>query len=169
MNLITTPTNRKKAVPYDKIAFEVTETSAILNLEHAVKFIKQMQKLGCTFLLDDFGSGMSSFTYLKRLLVNKLKIDGVFVWDIIDDEIDRAMVQSINDVGHAVEMETVAEFVENEVIIKQLVLMNVDYVQGYGIVEPKPLTELSGEGLHELSEKVWAVIEPNLQTGVFEH
>ena len=151
----------EKGVPYDKVAFEVTETAAILNLERATQFIRQMKELGCQFLLDDFGSGMSSFTYLKQLPVNKLKIDGAFVRDIIDDEIDRAMVRSINDVGHAVGMETVAEFVENGEIVKQLALIGVDYAQGYGIAKPRPLTELSGELLEEASEWVWKVMEPN--------
>jgi len=150
-----------EGVPYDKVAFEVTETAAILNLERATQFIRQMKELGCQFLLDDFGSGMSSFTYLKQLPVNKLKIDGAFVRDIIDDEIDRAMVRSINDVGHAVGMETVAEFVENGEIVKQLALIGVDYAQGYGIAKPRPLTELSGELLEEASEWVWKVMEPN--------
>ncbi len=148
----------EKGVPYDKIAFEVTETAAILNLERATQFIQQMKNLGCTFLLDDFGSGMSSFTYLKQLPVNKLKIDGTFVRDIVDDEIDRAMVRSINDVGHAVGMQTVAEFVENEEIIRLLVTMGVDYAQGYGISKPRPLDELSCELLKETSEQIWRAV-----------
>ncbi len=151
----------KMEVPYNKIAFEVTETSAILNLEHAKKFIKQMQGLGCTFLLDDFGSGMSSFTYLKQLPVNKLKIDGAFVRDVVDDEIDRAMVRSINDVGHAVGMETVAEFVENEAILKHIALMGIDHAQGYGIAKPAPLAEINGKEIQALSEKTWKTIEPD--------
>lgn len=136
-------------VPYSKIAFEVTETDAILNLEKATLFIQQMQKLGCKFLLDDFGSGMSSFTYLKQLPVDKLKIDGAFVRDIVDDEIDRAMVRSINDIGHTVGMETVAEFVENEAIVQQLMIIGVDYVQGYGVAKPEPLSGLTDDSLQK--------------------
>ncbi len=151
----------EKKVPYDKIAFEVTETAAILNLERATQFIQQMKRLGCKFLLDDFGSGMSSFTYLKQLPVNKLKIDGTFVRDIVDDEIDRAMVRSINDVGHAVGMQTVAEFVENEAILRQLISMGVDYAQGYGIAEPRPLVELSSESLKKATGWVLNAVEPS--------
>lgn len=151
----------EKGGAYEKIAFEVTETAAILNLERATQFIRQMGRLGCQFLLDDFGSGMSSFTYLKQLPVNKLKIDGTFVRDIVDDEIDRAMVRSINDVGHAVGMKTVAEFVENEEIINQLALIGVDYAQGYGIAKPRPLKELSGTLLEEASKWVWKAVEPS--------
>jgi len=145
-------------VPYNKIAFEVTETDAILNLEKATLFIQQMQKLGCTFLLDDFGSGMSSFTYLKQLPVDKLKIDGAFVRGIVDDEIDRAMVRSINDIGHTVGMETVAEFVENEAIVKQLVSLGVDYVQGYGVAKPEPLNSLTNDSLIKASKWIQDIV-----------
>ena len=129
-------------VPAEKICFEITETAAISHLSTAIKFISTLKGLGCRFSLDDFGSGLSSFAYLKNLPVDFLKIDGIFVKDIADDPIDRAMVKSINDVGHVMGMHTIAEFVENEQIRSCLEVIGVDYVQGYGIGKPRPLEEL---------------------------
>jgi diguanylate cyclase (GGDEF)-like protein len=126
-------------VPASKICFEITETAAIENLEHASRFIATLKALGSQFALDDFGSGLSSFAYLKRLPVDYLKIDGMFIRDINEDPIHLAMVQSINEVGHLMGMETVAEFVENDEIIKVLRDVGVDYAQGYGICPPRPL------------------------------
>lgn len=129
-------------VPFEKICFEITETSAIQNLDRAQTFIRSMKKLGCTFALDDFGTGMSSFSYLKQLPVDKLKIDGSFVSDISDDPIDHAMVRSINDIGHVMGMETVAEFVETREILDLLTHLGVDYAQGYYIAKPQPMDAL---------------------------
>lgn len=125
-----------------KICFEITETAAISNLSAAIKFISTLKGLGCKFALDDFGSGLSSFAYLKNLPVDYLKIDGMFVKDIIDDPIDHAMVKSINEIGQVMGMQTIAEFVENEHIKDSLKKIGVNYVQGYGIGKPKPLDEL---------------------------
>ena len=108
----------------------------------AIKFITTLKGLGCQFALDDFGSGLSSFGYLKNLSVDYLKIDGMFVKDIIDDPIDRAMVKSINEIGHVMGMQTIAEFVENDVIKGMLKEIGVDYAQGYGIGKPQPFDEL---------------------------
>ncbi len=126
-------------VPASKICFEITETAAIENLEHASRFIGTLKALGSRFALDDFGSGLSSFAYLKTLPVDYLKIDGMFIRDITDDPIHLAMVQSINEVGHLMGMETVAEFVENDAIVDVLRELGVDYAQGYGICPPRPL------------------------------
>jgi len=126
-------------VPASKICFEITETAAIANLEHASRFIGTLKALGSRFALDDFGSGLSSFAYLKTLPVDYLKIDGMFIRDIHEDPIHLAMVQSINEVGHLMGMETVAEFVENDEIVKVLREVGVDYAQGYGICPPRPL------------------------------
>jgi len=123
-----------------KICFEITETAAITNLFLAGKFISELRKLGCRFALDDFGSGLSSFGYLKNLAVDYLKIDGVFVKDIVFDPIDRAMVKSINEIGQVMGMETIAEFVETEEIKIMLKEIGVDYAQGYGIHKPQPFT-----------------------------
>jgi len=129
-------------VPHNIICFEITETSAIQNLSHAQTFIHALKKLGCTFALDDFGTGMSSFSYLKQLPVDKLKIDGSFVSDIADDNIDLAMVRSINDIGHVMEMKTVAEFVENQDTLDLLKRLGVDFAQGYFIAKPAPMNAL---------------------------
>tara|TARA_R110002095_G_scaffold167766_1_gene145583 strand:- start:79 stop:1821 length:1743 start_codon:yes stop_codon:yes gene_type:complete len=130
------------AIDCKKICFEVTETSAIHNLDYAIKFMGQMQKLGCSFSLDDFGTGMSSFSYLKHLPVNHLKVDGSFIRDITDDPIDLAMTRSINDIAHVMGMQTIAEFVENEDILQLLKKLGVDYAQGYHIAKPAPLDAL---------------------------
>ncbi len=131
----------KYDIPPYKICFEVTETVAIANLSSATHFIKALKELGCQFALDDFGSGLSSFAYLKNLPVDFLKIDGVFVKGITDDPIDLAMVKSINEIGHAMGKQTIAEFVENKVILDKLKRgeIGVDYVQGYAIGRPKPV------------------------------
>ena len=124
-----------------KLCFEVTETAAIANLSSATHFIRVLKERGCQFSLDDFGSGLSSFAYLKHLPVDFLKIDGLFVKDIVDDPIDLAMVKSINDIGHAMGKKTIAEFVENRAILQKLRLreIGVDFAQGYGIGRPRPM------------------------------
>ncbi|MGZ5006389.1 MAG: EAL domain-containing protein [Methylobacter sp.] len=132
----------KWSIPVHKICFEVTETAAIANLSNATKFINHLKERGCSFSLDDFGSGLSSFAYLKNLPVDYLKIDGLFVKDILDDKVDLAMVKSINEVGHVMDKKTIAEFVENEQIFNLLNTLGVDYAQGYGIGKPVPLDEL---------------------------
>jgi diguanylate cyclase (GGDEF)-like protein/PAS domain S-box-containing protein len=131
------------AIPTHKICFEITETAAIANLSCATKFINHLRERGCSFSLDDFGSGLSSFAYLKNLPVDFLKIDGLFVKDIVDDEVDLAMVRAINEVGHIMGKKTIAEFVENEQIFNLLNELGVDYAQGYGIGKPVPLDELT--------------------------
>ncbi len=123
----------------EKICFEITETAAIANLATAAKFINELKELGCSFALDDFGSGMSSLAYLKNLPVDYLKIDGNFVKNIVNDPIDRATVECFNRIGQVMNIRTIAEFVENEDIISQLKELGVDYAQGYGISEPCPL------------------------------
>jgi EAL domain-containing protein (putative c-di-GMP-specific phosphodiesterase class I) len=129
-------------VPTHKICFEITETAAIANLLYATKFIHQLRERGCSFSLDDFGSGLSSFAYLKNLPVDYLKIDGLFVKDILDDKVDLAMVKSINEVGHIMDKKTIAEFVENERTFNLLSELGIDYAQGYVIGKPVPLDEL---------------------------
>ncbi len=119
------------------ICFEITETAAIANLTSAAVFINTLKKQGCSFALDDFGSGLSSFSYLKNLPVDYLKIDGCFVKDLMDDAIDRAMVSSIVQVGRVMGIKTIAEFVENNAIENKLSLMDVDYAQGFGIERPE--------------------------------
>ena len=131
-------------VPPGKVCFEITETAAISNLNMATTFIASLKELGCQFALDDFGSGLSSFAYLKNLPVDYLKIDGMFVKDIVEDKIDHAMVKSINEIGHVMGMQTIAEFVENDEIKGMLREIGVNYAQGYGIAKPLPFNELLG-------------------------
>ncbi len=126
-------------IPAGKICVEITETAAILNLAKASQFIKTLKRLGCSFALDDFGSGLSSFAYLKSLPVDFVKIDGFFVKDVVNDPVDLAMVKAINDMAHAMGKLTIAEFVEDKEILQKLVDLGVDYVQGYGIAQPAPL------------------------------
>ena len=133
---------RKTGVATDKVCFEVTETVAISNMSSAITFISILRDIGCYFALDDFGSGLSSFGYLKKLPVDFLKIDGMFVKDIVDDLTDRAMVKSINDIGQVMGMKTIAEFVENDEIKQMLVDIGVNYAQGFGIGKPRPIEEL---------------------------
>jgi len=133
---------KESEVPSEKICFEVTETAAITHLNRATEFITTLKEFGCRFALDDFGSGLSSFGYLKNLPVDFLKIDGIFVKNIIDDAIDRAMVKSINEIGHVMGMETIAEFVENDEIKGMLREIGVNFAQGYGIAKPIPFEEL---------------------------
>lgn len=125
-----------------RICFEITETAAIANLRKATQFITALKELGCFFALDDFGSGLSSFAYLKNLPVDFLKIDGLFVKDILEDPIDEAMVRSINDIGQVMGKRTIAEFVENDAVADKLYEIGVDFGQGYGIAVPKPLDVL---------------------------
>lgn len=121
------------------ICFEITETAAISNLAKAAKLIEEIRQLGCSFALDDFGSGMSSFMYLKNLPVDYVKIDGSFIKNIISDSIDSTFVECMNRIGHEIGMQTIAEFVENDLILTKLRTLGVDYAQGYGIAKPSPL------------------------------
>ena len=130
-------------VPPQKLCFEITETAAIANLLSATKFIKALKALGCLFALDDFGSGLSSFAYLKNLPVDFIKIDGVFVKDIVDDPIDFTMVKSIQEIAGVMGKLTIAEFVENQAILNKLRTIGVDYAQGYGIGRPQPVERLT--------------------------
>lgn len=127
-------------IPPQVICFEITETVAITNLSKAVQFIQELKQLGCYFSLDDFGSGMSSFTYLKNLPVDYLKIDGQFVKDIVEDPTDLAMTEAINRVGQVMGIQTIAEFVENDAILDKLRMLGVNYAQGYGIAKPRPFS-----------------------------
>ncbi|MCD7041193.1 EAL domain-containing protein [Pseudomonas sp. MAFF 311095] len=128
------------AIPPGMICFEITETSAIANLGSAIRFINELKALGCQFSLDDFCAGMSSFAYLKHLPVDFLKIDGSFVKDMLDDPINRAMVEVINHIGHVMGKRTIAEFVETPQIEQALLEIGVDYAQGYLIERPQLFT-----------------------------
>ncbi|MEJ2141788.1 MAG: EAL domain-containing protein [Gammaproteobacteria bacterium] len=129
-------------IPPDKLCFEITETSAIGNYERAIAFINILRGMGCQFALDDFGSGMSSFSYLKNLSVDYLKIDGSYVRDIVNDPVDHAMVEAVNQIGHAMGIMTIAEFVEEPATLGMLTKIGVDFAQGYCIAKPEPLENL---------------------------
>ena len=124
------------------LCFEITETAAIGNLAVVNEFIGAMREFGCCFALDDFGSGLSSFTYLKNLKVDYLKIDGAFVRDIATNAIDRAMVEAIHRIGHQMGLKTVAEYVESDATLAMLRQIGVDYAQGNGLHAPEPLETL---------------------------
>ncbi len=127
-------------IPPQAICFEITETAAIANLNNALLFIQHVKSLGCKVALDDFGTGLSSFTYLKTFAAaDYLKIDGGFVRDMLQDPMDAAIVQAINNIGHVAGMKTIAEFVENKDIQNRLTEMGVDYAQGYGIHKPEAI------------------------------
>jgi diguanylate cyclase (GGDEF)-like protein/PAS domain S-box-containing protein len=124
------------------LCFEITEQVAISNVSLAEKFIETLRARGSSFSLDDFGTGVSSYGYLRSLNVDYLKIDGIFIKDILSDDVARAMVQSIVQVGHTMGLKIIAEYVENDQIAGLLRMMSIDYGQGYGISRPKPLTEI---------------------------
>ena len=122
-----------------RVSFEITETAAVAALDSAIQFIQALKDKGCHFMLDDFGSGWSSFAYLKNLPVDFLKIDGSLVRDMAHDALDEAMVRAINEIGHVLSIATIAEFVENEAILEKLNALGVDYAQGYAIGRPAPI------------------------------
>ena len=121
------------------LCFEITETLAIANLQKAADLILKLKKIGCHFALDDFGSGMSSFGYLKHLPVDYLKIDGNFVRESPTDAVLCAMLQSINNIGHIMGLKTIAEYVETPAVLKKVQELGIDYAQGYAISYPEPL------------------------------
>ncbi len=129
-------------VPPELVCFEITETTAIANLKSAIAFMKELHKFGCRFALDDFGSGVSSFAYLRSLPVDILKIDGQFVRDMATDEVDAGMVTAIHEIARVMKKETVAEFVETDEVLERLKKVGVDFAQGYGVGRPAPLKDL---------------------------
>ncbi len=131
-----------RATPTERLCFEITETATVSNFDRAQRFISVLKGRGCRFVLDDFGSGLSSFSYLRNFPVDFIKIDGQFVRGIAKDPIQRALVESINHVGHVMQMKTIAEWVEDDEILALTRLMNVDYVQGFGIAHPQPLANI---------------------------
>ncbi len=151
---------KRHQLPPGMICFEVTETTAIANLSNAIRFIHELQDLGCRFALDDFGAGMSSFAYLKQLPVDYLKIDGSFVKDMLEDPVDYAMVEMISRLGRLMGKQTIAEFVESDAIFSALGEIGVDYAQGYAIARPQPffMPDMRGGG----------AVSENAKSSVFE-
>ncbi|ORU93977.1 MAG: hypothetical protein A6F70_07170 [Cycloclasticus sp. symbiont of Bathymodiolus heckerae] len=127
------------AVPPNHICFEITETAAMNNMQQAFEFIKSLKEIGCSFALDGFGSGLSSYGYLQNIPVDYVKIDGRFVKDIVNNPIDAAMVSSINEIAHLMGKKTIAEFVENDAIAEKLRGIGVNYVQGQAFGKPEAM------------------------------
>ena len=123
------------------VGFELTETAAISSFETAVELVGRIRALGARVSLDDFGSGLSSFGYLKNLPIDVLKIDGQFVREIVDNEVDRTMVKAIAEIARSMRIRTVAEFVEDQGIVDVLVELGIDYAQGYHIARPMPVEQ----------------------------
>jgi diguanylate cyclase (GGDEF)-like protein len=132
----------KSGAPPHKVCFEITETAAIGNMSRAIEFMQKLKVMGCRFALDDFGSGMSSYGYLRKLPVDYLKIDGSFVKNMVTDEGDQAVVRSINEIGHFFGKKTVAEYVHDEATRRLACELGIDYLQGWGIEKPKPIDSL---------------------------
>ncbi|GLQ30986.1 EAL domain-containing protein [Litoribrevibacter albus] len=132
----------KHNIPTHKVCFEVTESSAIVNMDKTLPLLRSLRDQGFNLALDDFGSGFASYGYLKNLPFTTLKIDGCFIRDIANSHIDKTMVKSINEVAKALGMTTVAEFVENDTVLNIIHEIGVEYSQGYGIAKPGPLNDL---------------------------
>jgi EAL domain-containing protein (putative c-di-GMP-specific phosphodiesterase class I) len=119
-----------------KLCFEITESAVISNIEYARQFIVKLKEIGCSFALDDFGSGLSSFDYLKNLPVDYVKLDGSLIRDVATNKVSQAMVHAINYVSHVMNMKSIAEYVEDQAILHQLQRISIDYAQGHEIGRP---------------------------------
>jgi EAL domain-containing protein (putative c-di-GMP-specific phosphodiesterase class I) len=124
------------------LCFEITETAAVTSLSNARFLMSELKTRGCKFSLDDFGTGVSSFVYLKTLPVDFLKIDGQFISHITHDAVNRSMVEAIGKVGRALGIATVAECVESEAVLTELRHIGVDYAQGFHLARPAPIAQL---------------------------
>ena len=128
-----------------KLCFEITETGTISNLVKAADFVRTFRNIGCKFSIDDFGTGLASHNYLRELPVDYVKIDGTFITNIHTNRSDYAMARSINDLAHCLGQETIAESVENDEVVGILREIGVDYLQGWGVGRPKPLSDVTAE------------------------
>jgi EAL domain-containing protein (putative c-di-GMP-specific phosphodiesterase class I) len=135
------------------LCFEITETAVVDNIDRSIEFIKSIKKLGVQFSLDDFGTGLSSFSYLKQFPVDYLKIDGEFIRDIIEDDKSFVFVRSMAEVGHCLGMKVIAEFVESDSMFGKLREANIDYIQGYYIGEPVEIQTLEAKNSRAESKK----------------
>jgi EAL domain-containing protein (putative c-di-GMP-specific phosphodiesterase class I) len=122
-----------------RICFEITESAVIANMDIAQQFVNGLRKIGCRFALDDFGSGLSTFDYLKQLNVDYVKLDGSLVRDVATSRVSQAMVHAVNYVAHVMGMKSIAEFVESDATLQTLRNLSVDYAQGYALGKPQPL------------------------------
>lgn len=142
LNLITNKLRKNKKLKKELICFEITETSAIANMSKAIEFIASIKQMGCKFSLDDFGSGLSSFSYLKNMPVDNIKIDGMFIREIHTDPVNKVFVQSIHNISKKMGIKTTAEYVENKEILDCIKEIGIDYAQGYYISKPTPVKTL---------------------------
>ncbi len=141
------------ALPTHCIGFELTETAAISNLASASQLMHRLKEIGCPMALDDFGSGMASFAYLRRLPIDYLKIDGEFVQDMTTDAVDYEIVEAIHNVGRVMGIKTVAESVESADILAALLLVGVDFAQGYHISQPMPMMDIRYGGRQDADKE----------------
>ncbi|HEB82485.1 MAG TPA: EAL domain-containing protein [Gammaproteobacteria bacterium] len=158
LNFVVSRIKQHRVNP-ELLCFEITETAAISNLSRAIHFMNVLKKLGCSFALDDFGSGLSSFSYLTSLPVDYLKIDGSFVMDIDKDPMHYAMVKSINEVGQVMGIKTIAEFAASDAIIDCLKEVGLDHAQGYAVSRPVPLTSLASREPGEVRDNVISMVK----------
>jgi EAL domain-containing protein (putative c-di-GMP-specific phosphodiesterase class I) len=135
----------ESGVSPEALCFEITETAVVRNLDQAQRFIRKLRKLGCRLALDDFGTGHCSFAYLKDMSVQYIKIDGVFIRDILDNPLSEAIVSSVTNIAKVMHAYTVAEHVENDRVLQHLQQYDIDYVQGFAIARPRPLSEVLAE------------------------
>lgn len=142
LNLITNKLRKNKNLKKELICFEITETAAIANMSKAIEFIASIKQMGCKFSLDDFGSGLSSFSYLKNMPVDNIKIDGIFIREINTDPVNKVFVESIHNISKIMGIKTTAEYVENEDILNCIKEIGIDYAQGYHISKPCPIKTL---------------------------
>ncbi|CAG9169668.1 hypothetical protein LMG32289_01788 [Cupriavidus pampae] len=142
----------ESVLPARRIRLEITETALINNMSAANRLVAEARRAGCTVALDDFGAGLSSFSYLKQFPVDYLKIDGSFIRNLTDSVVDREIVSSINDIGHRLGVKTVAESVEDEQTLHTLRAIGVDYAQGYVIGRPVPLETYIAGATHQAAE-----------------
>jgi len=145
---------KKQQLPPGAICFEITETAAISNLSRVIHFMQTLKQLGCKFSLDDFGSGLSSFTYLKNLPVDYLKIDGQFISNVADDSVDESMVKAISEVGHAMGIATIAERVETKKVLDKLGALGIGFAQGYYIAKPTSIASFEPWSDHRFSRRL---------------
>lgn len=144
-----------------RLCLEITETAAITNLADASAFIEQVRALGVRIALDDFGAGASSFSYLKNLHVDILKIDGHFIRDLIDDPLDDVAVRCFVDLARVLEIKTVAEYVHNASVLERVQTIGIHYAQGYHLHQPEPLSQVLGvQGVHPQPPATSAVARP---------
>jgi EAL domain-containing protein (putative c-di-GMP-specific phosphodiesterase class I) len=160
---------KESSLPPGVLCFELTETATIGNLEKAQAFMRTLQELGCQFALDDFGTGVSSLAYLKDLSVNYIKIDGTFVRDAITNARSESMIKAIAQLAKVMCLETIAEYVETDVLRVRMADLGVDYGQGFAMGKAQPLEDLLQElAIYEATVSNWAVTEIEAERAIIE-